>query len=154
MQPSKEGLDIGVVFGQLRRRRKLIPSVVVTGGEPTMHEDLHAFLKRLHAMDLFIKLDTNGSNPAELADLLKAELINYIAMDIKAPFSKYSLLAGVSVSLSCIKESINLISKSGVEHEFRTTFFPELLDRDDISEIRAALPFGSVHRLQAYRAVG
>lgn len=144
-------IDIEELMNQLKMRRGKIDSVVVTGGEPTVHSDLQPFLERLRSIGISIKLDTNGANPEMIADLIQAGLLDYIAMDIKAPFHKYDELAGVSVSLDSIIESIRLISHSGLAHEFRTTVFPDLLGEEDISEIRKMVPTGSEYRLQAYR---
>ena len=148
---AKNSVDIDELFDRLKSRTGKIDSVVVTGGEPTVQGDLPSFLEILRHFDLSIKLDTNGSNPEILADLINVGVIDYIAMDIKAPFYKYDGLAGVSVSLDSIQRSIQLIAESGLPHQFRTTVYPVLLDENDISAIRKIIPNGSNYCLQPYR---
>jgi len=81
----------------LQSRTQKLDAVVVTGGEPTLQEDLEPFLEKIRKMGFLIKLDTNGSNPDVLKDLLSANLVDYIAMDIKAPLEKYSEVAKVPI---------------------------------------------------------
>jgi pyruvate formate lyase activating enzyme len=146
-------IDIDVLLDLLKIRKGKIDSVVITGGEPTVHNDLRMFLERLRSAGISIKLDTNGTNPKTVASLIQAGLLDYIAMDIKAPFHKYDELTGVNASLDSIIESIRLIADSGLAHEFRTTVVPDLLSEKDISEIRKIVPTGSKYHLQAYRAI-
>jgi len=153
MGRTEGSLDAGEIVDRLRQGRKRVDSVVVTGGEPTVHGDLPAFLERLHGIGLSVKLDTNGGNTAMLRRLFKEGMLDYVAMDVKAPFAKYSLLAGANVSIDCVKTSIDLIAQSGVAHEFRTTVVPGLLDEEDIATIQNQLPPGSTYRTQPYRAV-
>ncbi len=153
MNPAHEALDNEAVLGWLQGRRDRIRAVVISGGEPTLQAGLQAFLRRLHHIDLAIKLDTNGSRPVILAELIQAGLTDYVAMDIKAPCAKYRNLAGVRVSTERIKESIRIIAESGLRHEFRTTVVPGLLNQEDISAIRKMVPSGSIYRLQEYRPV-
>ena len=148
---TENPIEINELLDRLKMRKGKIDSVVVTGGEPTVHEDLQIFIEKLRFSGLFLKLDTNGSNPKIVADLIDKGLIDYIAMDIKAPFYKYDKLAGVNVQIDLIKESIHLISESGLSHEFRTTVFPELLGDNDIIAIREIIPAGSEYHLQTYR---
>jgi pyruvate formate lyase activating enzyme len=126
---------------------------VVSGGEPTIHDGLPGLVGRLRALGYVVKLDTNGSRPGMLLRLLKAGLVDYVAMDVKAPLraDAYRRLAGVEVSVAAIDESIRLIADSGAPHEFRTTYVPALHDVDDIGRIRESLPPGSLHRVQRFR---
>lgn len=132
----------------MQLRRGTLDGLVVTGGEPTLQPDLPAFLRRIKVMGFEIKLDTNGSHPEVLRNLLLENLVDFIAMDIKAPFEIYDLLTGVRTPLKKVKESIELIAKSGVTHEFRTTFAAPLLSGNDVLSIKDMVPRGSPHRLQ------
>lgn len=121
----------------------------MSGGEPTLQEDLISFLRELQAMGFAVKLDTNGSNPLIVETLLSQNLVDYIAMDIKAPWDKYELLTGTGdVDIKAVQESIKLISAGGVKHHFRTTYALQFLKEDDIMAIRAGLPAGSPHIIQ------
>lgn len=127
-------------FSFLERRVGKIDAVVITGGEPTLQSDLLSFMFEVKNIGEFkIKLDTNGSAPDVLKELIKQKAVDFIAMDIKAPFEKYPLLAGVQVSADIIKESINIITSSNIDYQFRTTFFDRLLDEHDINVIKKML---------------
>ncbi len=134
----------------LQRRKRLLDGVVVSGGEPTLQPDLAAFLARVQAMGLLVKLDTNGGRPEVLRDLITGGLVDFVAMDIKAPFHKYDQLAGVHVSVRALTESIHIIASSGIPHLFRTTRVPDLLTGEDMQQIRASLPSGSPYQVQPF----
>ena len=138
-------------FEFLEYRSNRLDAVVVSGGEPTIHRDLPAFLRRIKDMGFAVKLDTNGSKPEVLKEILENNLVDFIAMDIKAPLDNYKKLTGWIIApkdKDKIKKSIALISESSVEHEFRTTVVEALLTPEDMQEIRKLLPAGSTYRLQ------
>lgn len=139
------------LFGFLGRRRGQLDGVVVTGGEPTLQPDLRAFLRRIKEIGFKTKLDTNGSRPDVLRNLFQEGLVDYVAMDIKAPLAIYSRLAGVSVPTQRIAESIDRIARSGIAHEFRTTVVEPLLSQCDLAAVQAMVPAGSSHRLNAFQ---
>ena len=139
------------VWRLLDSRRGGLQGVVVSGGEPTLHATLPEFLHRIRAMGYAIKLDTNGSRPALIRELLIDDLVDFVAMDIKAPLADYSRLAGVTVDVEAIRESIELIAQSGVQHEFRTTVVRALLSENDQRRIVEMVPRGSAHRFQPFR---
>jgi len=139
------------VFKFLKDRNNQLDGVVITGGEPTIQPDLTEFIHRIIAMELLVKLDTNGSLPEVLRKLMKEKLIDFIAMDIKAPLDIHDRLTGVQTSISRIKESIELIARSGIAHEFRTTVVKPLLSPQDLLSIKKLVPVGSTHRLQKFR---
>ncbi len=139
------------VLGFLDRRSGRITGVVVTGGEPTLQADLPLFLLRLRAMGLKVKLDTNGSNPRMLSQILLEGLVDYVAMDVKAPWDAYSRITGVDCNTDALRQSMNMILQSGVAHEFRTTRVTPLLSDGDMDRVRAQIPAGSYHRLQTFR---
>lgn len=124
-------------FRFLKERKGLIEGIVICGGEPTIHKDLPEFIKKIKDSGYLVKLDTNGSNPALLKKLIDKKLIDYFAMDIKAPlmFSKYDKATGVKIDLKKIKKSIDIIKSSGIDYEFRTTVVPSLHTKEDIIQI-------------------
>lgn len=129
-------------------RAGFIEGVVITGGEPTEQDDLACFIKEIRKIGLKVKLDTNGSNPSRLEALLAEKLLDYVAMDIKAPLSKYDLVAGCSGQQGLVMESIAVIKSHTIEHHFRTTFSKKHLDEDDLTEIREVLSSGSHYVVQ------
>lgn len=123
------------VFAFLERRQDYIDGVVITGGEPTIHRDLPEFASRIKALGYAIKLDTNGTAPDMLRKLVRLELLDYIAMDIKGPLNNYTQCSGVRMNPELIKASIWIIKNCGVEHEFRTTVVPGLHTVPELKEV-------------------
>ena len=114
------------IFSFLRKRQHVLSGVCITGGEPTLHQDLPAFIERIRALGYLVKLDTNGSNPQMLCSLIQDRLINYCAMDIKNAPEKYAVTAGCQ-NLAAVKESVQLLLRQQtVPYEFRTTLVAEL----------------------------
>jgi pyruvate formate lyase activating enzyme len=141
-----------MVLGFLRSRRGLLQGVVITGGEPTLHEDLPDILFAIKAMGLAVKLDTNGCNPALLEHLIAHDLCDYIAMDLKAPLESYMRIVGVPIDPRTIRHSLDLVIKSGMPHEIRTTYVESLLSDEDVSRIGEAARGCRRFYLQLYRA--
>ncbi|MGI6574907.1 MAG: anaerobic ribonucleoside-triphosphate reductase activating protein [bacterium] len=135
----------------LLRRKNWIQGVCISGGEPTLAASLPGLIKALKEHSFRIKLDTNGTNPQVLAQLLKDNLLDYVAMDIKAPPAKYDLLTGVKVDLNMIEESIALLQGSTISYEFRTTVVPRLLQEEDLLAIGRWLEGNSRYVLQQFR---
>ena len=121
-------------FEWLEKKKDVIEGVSITGGEPCLQKDLISFISLLKEKGFLVKLDTNGSFPEVVKEVLEKKLIDYIAMDVKAPFSKYSEIVGVDIDISLLKKSIRLIMESGIDYEFRTTAYP-LLSLEDYKEI-------------------
>jgi pyruvate formate lyase activating enzyme len=138
------------VFAFLHERRKRLDGLVISGGEPTVQPDLATFIRRARQLDLIIKLDTNGSRPRVLRSLLDEGLLDYVAMDVKAPLEHYARLAGTSVAREALAASMQMIAASGVPHQFRTTVVETLLTKADVERIRQQVPAGSEHRLQRF----
>jgi len=134
----------------LKLRKGKLDGVVITGGEPTLQADLYEFTKKVKRLGYLVKLDTNGSNPNLLSYLLTNKLINYVAMDIKNSPDKYQETCGYPFSLQ-IKKSIELIMKSGVDYEFRTTVLPRYHDTQDFEEIGKLLKGAKKYTLQGFR---
>ena len=140
------------VVSILRERRNKLGGVVVSGGEPTLQLALPRFLRRIKALGLDIKLDTNGSNPDVLRQLLKDRLLDYIAMDVKAPWHKYETLTGTACcDVAAVQASLALIAASGVPHQVRTTRVDPLLSEREYGNIRTQIPQGSPHKWQPFR---
>ena len=148
-------LDLDEVLAFLETRRGLLEAVTVTGGEPCLQPDLPELLVKLKRMGFAVKLDSNGSFPDVLRKVITDGLVDYVAMDIKAPLEKYAQVSGVELPLESIKESIALLLEERVDYEFRTTVDRTLLDEADLltigEEIRGARRY-YLQKLNAYDA--
>ena len=120
----------------LKRRQGSLEGVVISGGEPTLFDDLPAFMAQIKALGYALKLDTNGTRPDMLQELVDKKLVDYIAMDLKAPLEKYSLITGVETNPSILTRSMDIIRQSGVEYEFRTTYDKDVLTDADIEALK------------------
>ena len=125
-----------MVLDYLNDRRGKLEGVVITGGEPTLQEGLVDFITRIKEMGFAVKLDTNGSHPEVLSSLIGLNLLDYIAMDIKSPLAKYAQVTGVACDTTHLKESIDLIIKSGIPYQLRTTLVKEFCSKEDLCDIR------------------
>lgn len=121
------------ILGFLERRRGLLGGVCISGGEPTMQADLPAFIRRIKAMGYLVKLDSNGTNPVMIKQLIDEKLIDFVAMDIKGPLDKYQQIAARPVAEADILESIKQAQRVG--HEFRTTVVRSQLTPEDFEQI-------------------
>ena len=142
------------LFSFLDSRRQRLSGVVVSGGEPTIHQDLPWFLKEIRGLGFSVKLDTNGGMPGMLEEIVGRGLADFIAMDVKAPRHKYAAISGEEDSWERVSISMRLIASSGIPHLFRTTVVPGLLDEQDLKEISASIPEGSAHVFQQWRRPG
>jgi pyruvate formate lyase activating enzyme len=127
------------ILSYLDTRRTRIDGVVLGGGEPTLQADLKQFMKKVKAMGFCTKLDTNGTKPDALADLVDGELVDFIAMDIKHDLAKYDSACGVHAPVENIIKSINLIKACGVDYEFRTTVVPGIHSGGDVVSIARSI---------------
>lgn len=142
-----------LILERILQRRHLLDGVVISGGEPTIHQGLFEICDVFKEAGLEIKLDTNGTNPEFIADLLERGSLDFVALDVKAPFEKYKLLAGTSnVDVEAVSSSISLVAQSGVKHLFRTTLVPKLLSKEDTEKIKKIIPHGSPHIFQPFKA--
>ena len=146
-----ESIDEAQVFGYLEKRRNMLDGICVSGGEPTLHDGLEAFLGEVKRRGFLVKLDTNGTYPEVLENLLKNKRVDYIAMDIKAPFGKYEKIAGRPVDIEAIKRSIDLVRDLSADYEFRTTVCRELLEVGDVLEIAQYIKGSRRYILQNFR---
>jgi len=130
-----ESIPFERVYEFLKTRTGLLDGVVFSGGEPTLQEDLIDRIQDVRSLGYAIKLDTNGSNPDTLSEVLP--YLDYVAMDIKAPMGdKYARVCGLPVDDYDIRVSMFLIKASKIKHEFRTTFDKDLLENADIIKIK------------------
>ncbi|MCX8045125.1 MAG: anaerobic ribonucleoside-triphosphate reductase activating protein [Desulfobacterota bacterium] len=140
------------IVSYLAANRGWIDGVCVSGGEPTLHASLPMLLAELRRMGFATKLDTNGTRPDVLRMLIQNGLLDYIAMDVKAPLDEESYCAVTQSQnmLAAVKESIQVILASGIEHEFRCTVLPHFHDPDSIVEIARTLNGAKRLRLQNF----
>ncbi len=139
------------ILNFLEERKNFLEGVCISGGEPTLSRELPEFLKKIKELGYKIKLDTNGENPEMLKQLINENIVDYIAMDIKAPLHKYEKIINVKINIDNIKESISLV-KNFPEHEFRTTAVPGLVSKEDIVEIGRFLKGARFFSIQQFRA--
>ena len=132
---SKEYMNLDYFWDFLENRKEFLDGVAITGGEPTLQDDLIEFIEEIKNRDFKIKLDTNGSRPKIIKNLIDNELVDYIAMDIKSSIEKYSNYSDDSSIGEKIMESVNLIKESEIDYEFRTTVVPGLHDENEVKEI-------------------
>jgi len=135
----------------LKARRTYLEGVVITGGEPTQQGDLLTFLDKIKMLGYFIKLDTNGSHPEVLETVIHKRLVDYIAMDVKAPLRKYDEVVGVKSPVKRVRASIEIIIHSGIKHEFRTTLVKPLCSSEDLSEIVLLIEGAQKYTIQNFR---
>ncbi|NCA68027.1 MAG: anaerobic ribonucleoside-triphosphate reductase activating protein [Clostridia bacterium] len=152
---NKGLIDSGAVYYEddilkrIEKHKGMLDGVVITGGEPTLEntEELIVFINRIKAIGLKVKLDTNGTHPERLIKLLP--YLDYVAMDVKAPFEKYNVFTRISdKEITAMKESVKLILEN-IDCEFRTTFAPPLI-KEDILEIAASIRGCKHYYLQQY----
>ena len=136
----------------LNSRKGKIDGIVITGGEPCLQKDLPDFITEIKKSGFLVKLDTNGSFPDKLIKLLDMNLLDYIAMDIKAPVNRYHKITGCTVNEKAIRQSISAIMNRGVDYEFRTTVVSSLLDFDDFEQIGQLLNGAKRYYLQKFVA--
>lgn len=126
-------------FAFLEKRRGILDGVCITGGEPLMQPDIRPFIEKIKNMGFYVKLDTNGSFPDKLKELIDGGLIDYVAMDVKNAIDKYSETAGVAVDTDAIEKSLDLLLEGRVDYEFRTTVVKELHSEEDIEKIASRI---------------
>lgn len=145
------------IFSYLSRRKGILDGVGITGGEPLLQKDIAEFCRKIHALGLLVKLDTNGSFPEQLKALLDAGLVDYIAMDIKNCKTAYAETCGLddmSAELPKIEESIRLIMRSGIPYEFRTTVVRELHSKEQLIELAKEISGAERFFLQTFTDSG
>lgn len=143
------------IKNRLKRLGNWIDGAVITGGEPTLHKELKLLCKELKNSGFNVKLDTNGTNPKALRELIDEKLVDYVALDVKAPLSpdKYSRATDVKSSelLERVLESIKILREEIVEYEFRTTVVPSIHTEQDIEEICKSIRGCKKYVIQNFR---
>ena len=139
-------------FSYLSKRKNWLDGVVILGGEPLISRDVIPFAEKIKKEGLKVKVDTNGSKPDVLEEIMKKNLADYVAMDIKTRLTeeKYALATGVSEPLDNVKKSIKLLLEGSVDFEFRTTMVPEIVDEDDLIFNLSFIPAGTRYILQQF----
>jgi pyruvate formate lyase activating enzyme len=141
------------IFDYLKKHKKLLDAVCITGGEPTIHKDLPIFISKIKELDLKVKLDSNGTNPKMLKDLIDNNMIDFIAMDIKHQlnFNLYNRTVGNWINediFEKILNSIKIIKKSKIDYEYRTTVAKGLHKKEDIKILKKQ--FGKNYHIQNF----
>ena len=145
-------LDQDKILGFFKTRVGKLDAISITGGEPTLYSDLPQFMKQIKDLGFLVKLDTNGTNPKMLKEIINNKLVDYIAMDIKAPLEKYEEVIVAKIDLENIKKSIKIIMDSKIQYEFRTTIVKSQLSVNDILEIGKLIKGAQIYFLQKFVA--
>ena len=147
---SEEDYTEEEIFSYLEKRKGLLDGVAITGGEPLLQKDIVEFITKIKEAGYSVKLDTNGSKPELLQELISRGLVDFVAMDIKNTREKYPLTAGRDVGIENIEKSVDILKSSGVDHEFRTTVVKEFHTEDDIISIAKWLGEKEKYYLQQF----
>jgi len=146
-----ESIPEAEVLAFLKQRKGLLEGLSISGGEPLLQEDILNFITKVKKLDYLVKIDTNGTFPEKLKEIIDKKLVDYISMDVKAPKKKYDQLTGVKTKLSQIEKSIEILKNDAPDYEFKTTFAPELLKKEDIVEIAKWLEGSKRFYLQQFK---
>ncbi|NTW29890.1 MAG: anaerobic ribonucleoside-triphosphate reductase activating protein [Candidatus Moranbacteria bacterium] len=138
-------------FDFLENRKGKLDGVCITGGEPTVQKDIVLFIRKIKKMGFLVKLDSNGTKPEILEEVLRDGLVDYVAMDIKNGIGRYSETTRVAVNEENIRKSIRLIMESGVSYEFRTTVVPGIHTEKDFDDIAKLIRGARAYYLQEFR---
>lgn len=142
------------IFSYLIKRRNLLDAVCISGGEPTLQQDLPMFLSKIKELNYLTKLDTNGTNPEMLELLIEKKLVDYVAMDIKSSCDGYGKAVGISgYQPKKVLRSIEILKESSISYEFRTTLVSELITKKDIEKIADHLAGSPKYALQKFKEV-
>lgn len=147
----EENISREEVLAFLRKRAGILDGVCITGGEPLLAPDLEAFIRAIKALGYEVKLDTNGSNAEKLKHLVKAGIIDYVAMDIKNSPEKYGMTIGIEgYEMSNVMQSAAFLMEGHVPYEFRTTVVREFHKREDFEAIGQWLEGADRYYLQSF----
>ena len=153
LSANQNQLSFVDVLNSLRDRRVWIDAVVVSGGEPTMYPDLIPLLKALKSLKLQIKLDTNGTNPAVIQNVVVRGLVDYIALDIKAPTYKHQMITGLPID-AVLQTAKFLKTQNQIPYMLRTTLSPRLDLKDMMAIGKTVVNGASCWQIQQCRCVG
>ena len=139
------------ILSFLDKRKAFLEALTISGGEPFLQKDLKNFCKKVKNLGYKIKIDTNGTFPDKLKEMIDEKLVDYISMDIKAPKEKYEKLSGVKTDIEKINKSIEILQNSDIDYEFKTTVVPEFLEDKDIQEIAKWIKGSNKYFLQQFK---
>ncbi len=151
VEGKPEILDEEEVIDRICNRNKIIEAVVITGGEPTLYNDICDFALRIRDKGFEVKVDTNGAGPDNIERLFRENAVNYVAMDIKTSINKYNLVSSDENIGDALLKSIHLIMLSTISYEFRTTCVPGIVDEEDIEKIGKSIKGARKYCLQQFR---
>ena len=160
MQQDKpeDGINPRELMFFLRKRKRFLDGVCISGGEPTLSKELPQLVAEIKGLGMSVKLDTNGTNPNMLRGLIEKDLVDYVAMDIKGPADKYQWIVRNPVNLDDIRESVRILADAfrdkGFPFEFRTTVCRELLSANDLERMIAEFPGAPAWYLQRFHNPG
>jgi len=159
LEPEKlETIPFEIIEDYLRKNKKWVDGICLTGGEPCIFRDLPEFIKRIRNIGIMVKFDTNGTFPEMLQRIIDERLVEYIAMDIKGVLEEKAYACSIGVAnkyiLDRVKKSIDVIMKSGVDYEFRTTVVPTLHTEKDIEKIAKFIKGAKKYALQNFSNQG
>ena len=143
-------IDLSDVYAFLESRKGFVEGVVISGGEPTTHDDLISLCRRIGEIGYPVKLDTNGSRPELIRELIDNDLVDYIAMDVKTDPCRYDPLIQEGCDPAGILESVRAIRESCVDHEFRTTCVKPFVDREIVAGIAELISGAGLYALQKF----
>jgi pyruvate formate lyase activating enzyme len=151
-----ESVPLDAILAHFRKLRGWVDGTVVSGGEPLMHQGVRELIEAVRDEGLLVKLDTNGTFPDRLAELVSAGLVDYIAIDVKAPLDagKYAWATGVNADVEAVRRSIAIALESGVPWEARTTLCPAVLTEEDLPVMARELARAPRWYLQQFRPKG
>ncbi len=149
-----DGIEYDEFFAFLEKRRGILDGVAITGGEPLLRSDLAEFIARIKSMGYAVKLDTNGTHPERLREILMSGNVDYVAMDVKNSLEKYEKTVGRPIDMGKIEGSIRTIIESDVDYEFRTTVVKELHETADFDKIGRMLSGAKRYYLQQFKDSG
>lgn len=149
---NEDKIEIKTILEHLENNKMFLDGICITGGEPTLSHELLDLMKSVKKLNFLIKLDTNGTNPNLLKQIISEKLVDYIAMDIKGPFEKYDLIVKMKVNIEDIKKSVEIIKNSGIDYEFRTTILPSLHSKKEIIEMLKKIGKFKLFSMQQFRA--
>lgn len=152
LDPMSQGvIDEDEIFSFLKKRKRMLEGVVITGGEPTLNSDLLLFMKKIKDLGYKVKLDTNGYKPDVLESAINKHIVDYVAMDIKTSLDEYPRLTGIkNINTELIRESISILLKEEVDYEFRTTVVKELHNEKNFEKIGKIVEGAKNYFLQTF----
>lgn len=151
LNECKEYISEDELLAFLDTRKGILKGVAITGGEPLINKDIKSLILKIREKGFKVKLDTNGSYPEALENLIEEGLVDYVAMDVKNTYEKYDFTIGAHVKIENIKRSINILLQNKVDYEFRTTIIKEFHEIEDFEEIGKMLNGARQYFLQSFQ---